>query len=90
MSTWVIVGASRGIGLEWVRQLLGRGHHVIATVRDVAKASQLWALAGAADRGSCQLFECDVDHEASITVCSYCDPILLHNVSYSGRGLRAM
>ncbi|KAG6991337.1 hypothetical protein G7Y79_00053g088200 [Physcia stellaris] len=66
MSTWVVVGASRGIGLEWVRQLLARGNHVIATVRDAGKASQLWALAGAADRGSCQLFECDVDHEASI------------------------
>ena len=69
MPTWVVVGASRGIGLEWVRQLLARGYHVIATVRDVANASQLWALAGAADRGFCQLFECDVDSEASITVC---------------------
>ena len=70
MPTWIVVGASRGIGLEWVRQLLARGNHVIATVRDVAKASQLWALAGAADRGSCQLFECDVNHEASIIVCA--------------------
>lgn len=63
---------------------------MIATVRDVAKASQLWALAGATDRGSCQLFECDVDHEASITVCGYCDPILFRKISCSGRGLRAM
>lgn len=68
MPSWVIVGASRGIGLEWVRQLLARGNHVIATVRAVGRASQLWALAGAADRGSCQLFECDVDSEASIVV----------------------
>ena len=68
MSTWIVVGASRGIGLEWVRQLLARGNHVIATIRDVEKASQLWALAGAAEGGMCQLFECDVNHEASITV----------------------
>ena len=64
---WVVVGASRGIGLEWVRQLLARGDHVLATVRDVAKASQLWTLAGSA-AGRCQLFECDVALEASINV----------------------
>lgn len=70
MSTWIIVGASRGIGLEFVRQLLARGDHVIATIRDPAKASQLWSLAGAAEGGSCQLFECDVTEDASITVSS--------------------
>lgn len=68
MSTWIVVGASRGIGLEFVRQLLTRGDHVIATIRDPAKASQLWALAGSAAGGSCQLFECDVTQDASITV----------------------
>lgn len=68
MSTWMIVGASRGIGLEWVRQLLAGGNHVIATIRDAGKASQLWALAGAAERGSCQLFECDVTQAPSIDV----------------------
>lgn len=62
---WVVVGASRGIGLEWVRQLLARGDHVLATVRDVAKASELWTLAGSA-MGRCQLFVCDVASEASI------------------------
>ena len=66
-AVWVVVGASRGIGLEWVRQLLARGDEVLATVRDVAKASQLWTLAGAA-MGRCQLFECDVASEASINV----------------------
>ena len=67
-AVWVVVGASRGIGLEWVRQLLARGDHVLATVRDVAKASQLWTLAGSAVVGRCQLFECDVASEASINV----------------------
>ena len=68
MAVWVVVGASRGIGLEWVRQLLARGDHVLATVRDPEKASSLWALAGAAPRANCQLLECDVASEASITV----------------------
>jgi len=67
-TTWVIVGASRGIGLEWVRQLLARGDHVLATVRDPAKASQLWGYAGIAESGSCRILECDVTKEPSIDV----------------------
>ena len=66
MAVWIVIGASRGIGLEWVRQLLARGDHVYATVRDPAKASQLWTLAGSAPRASCQLLLCDVSSEASI------------------------
>ena len=68
--TWVIVGASRGIGLEFVRQLLSQGHQVIAAVRDpVAKANQLWQIAGAQARpGSCLIEQCDVVDEASIKV----------------------
>ena len=69
MSTWVIVGASRGIGLEFVKQLLARGDQVIATVRDPAKASALWSLAGSGDQGACHLLECDVASETSIDVC---------------------
>ncbi|KAK4690681.1 hypothetical protein P7C71_g6164, partial [Lecanoromycetidae sp. Uapishka_2] len=66
MSTWVIVGASRGIGLEFVRQLVDQGEYVYATVRDIAKASVLWSLAGAAPRANCQLLEVDVSSETSI------------------------
>ncbi|KAI4215732.1 MAG: hypothetical protein LQ351_001719 [Letrouitia transgressa] len=67
MGLWVIVGASRGIGLEFVRQLVERDDHVIATVRgDFSKASQLWACAGASDIGSCRLLECDVKLPESI------------------------
>ena len=70
-ATWIIVGASRGIGLEWVRQLLVRGDHVLATVRDPAKASQLWGYAGIAESGSCRILECDVTKEASIDVWNF-------------------
>lgn len=74
-ATWIIVGATRGIGLEIVRQLLHRGERVIATVRNTSKASQLWTLsAGAAAPrlGSwCRLLECDVTVDESINVCFF-------------------
>ena len=69
MSTWMIVGASRGIGLEFVRQLLDQDHNVIAVVRNVSKASDLWTLSTKATRpGGFQLFECDVTDDESIGV----------------------
>lgn len=70
MTTWIVVGASRGIGLEFVRQLVDQGEYVYATVRDITKASELWSLAGAAPRANCQLLEVDVSSEASIVVWS--------------------
>ncbi|KZF20037.1 3-oxoacyl-reductase [Xylona heveae TC161] len=66
MPTCIIVGASRGIGLEFVRQLLARGDRVIATARGVAQASQLWSLAGKATYGACTILPCDVTVEESI------------------------
>ncbi|KAL2046856.1 hypothetical protein N7G274_000874 [Stereocaulon virgatum] len=66
MAIWIVIGASRGIGLEWVKQILARGNTVFATVRDHTKASQLWTLSGSAPRMSCQLLECDVSSEDSI------------------------
>ncbi len=65
--TWLIVGASRGIGLEFVKQLLQRGDLVIATVRDAPKAADLWTMAGRAG-GRCQLLYCDVSSDESINV----------------------
>jgi hypothetical protein len=69
--TWCIVGASRGIGLEFVRQLIAREDRILATVRDVAAvhASGLWAQAGG-DHGRCQMLICDVLSEQSINVYS--------------------
>ncbi|KAK8200516.1 hypothetical protein HDK77DRAFT_230026 [Phyllosticta capitalensis] len=67
MTTWVIIGASRGIGLEFVRQLLARGEKIIATVREpwAEHASALWGHSGN-DHGRCQMFVCDILSEASI------------------------
>ncbi|RKP15376.1 NAD-P-binding protein [Piptocephalis cylindrospora] len=43
-ATYLITGASRGLGLEFVRQLLDGGATVIATCRSPSKASQLTEL----------------------------------------------
>lgn len=69
-TTWLILGASRGIGLEFVRQLLAKDERIIATVREpfAAHASQLWGQAGS-DHGRCQMHICDILSEQSIEVC---------------------
>ena len=42
----LVTGANRGLGLEFVRQLLARGDRVVATCRHPGKATALNALAG--------------------------------------------
>jgi NAD(P)-dependent dehydrogenase (short-subunit alcohol dehydrogenase family) len=42
----VVTGANRGLGLEFTRQLLARGDHVVAACRHPGKASELNHLAG--------------------------------------------
>ncbi|KAI0109698.1 NAD(P)-binding protein [Nemania sp. FL0031] len=59
--TWVVVGASRGIGLELVKQLLEAGHLVVAAVRNVSSAPKLLhliSLLGAEDK--CTVEQCDI------------------------------
>lgn len=70
MPTWVVIGASRGIGLELVRQLLSQGENqVIAAVREISSANQLWQLASAQPRpASCLIEQCDVTSQQSIEV----------------------
>jgi NAD(P)-dependent dehydrogenase (short-subunit alcohol dehydrogenase family) len=42
----LVTGANRGLGLEFARQLLARGHRVVATCRQPGRATALNALAG--------------------------------------------
>jgi NAD(P)-dependent dehydrogenase (short-subunit alcohol dehydrogenase family) len=42
----LVTGANRGLGLEFVRQLLARGDRVVATCRQPGRATALNALAG--------------------------------------------
>jgi NAD(P)-dependent dehydrogenase (short-subunit alcohol dehydrogenase family) len=63
---WIVVGATRGIGLEFTRQLLAQNHVVIATARSIAGASQLWPLTGRSDGHNLKILECDVSDEGSI------------------------
>jgi NAD(P)-dependent dehydrogenase (short-subunit alcohol dehydrogenase family) len=42
----LVTGANRGLGLEYVRQLLARGQRVVATCRQPGRATDLNALAG--------------------------------------------
>ncbi|OQC16015.1 MAG: C-factor [Alphaproteobacteria bacterium ADurb.Bin100] len=60
MSTVLVIGASRGIGLEFVRQYLAGGARVIATVRDDPARQQLQALGA-------QVLKVDVAQPASVS-----------------------
>jgi len=68
-STWLIVGASRGIGLEFVRQLLARGDTVIATTRDAdpTRESPL-SLEAQKAASRCRILTCDISSDASTAV----------------------
>ena len=60
MTTYLITGANRGIGLEMTRQALERGEHVIATCRNPDDAAQLSSLSG-----SLEIHKLDVTDEAA-------------------------
>ncbi|KAG2143073.1 NAD(P)-binding protein [Suillus clintonianus] len=67
-STWLITGASRGIGLELVKQLLISPHVVLfATCRDPQSATSLLALGDCNSiNGKLYVVRMDVTDEASI------------------------
>ncbi|KAH6673847.1 short-chain dehydrogenase [Halenospora varia] len=62
--THVIVGATRGIGVEFVKQLLSRDNVVIATQRSTS--SQLASLKSSAHGEHLTILNCDVSNELSI------------------------
>lgn len=64
MATYLVTGTNRGIGLEFVRQLLARGETVLATCRDLDKADELRALNQESDK--LELFELDVAQSESL------------------------
>ena len=65
MRSAVVTGANRGIGLEFVRQLLNRGARVCAACRQPGKALKLTELA-AAHPGRLSVLPLDLGKERSI------------------------
>ncbi len=61
--TAIVIGASRGIGLGFVKHLAERGYHVIATER--SRGEGLHAAADASD-GAITIAHCDVTDNASV------------------------
>ncbi|OAN46633.1 short-chain dehydrogenase [Paramagnetospirillum marisnigri] len=59
MPTILILGASRGLGLEFVRQYAADGWRVLATVRDPAKGR-------APSEAGAEIYVCDVGDAASV------------------------
>lgn len=72
-TTWLVVGASRGIGHEFVRQLLIRGDRVLATTRKRNEPldAAFWTKEEI-QANLCIPLECDVSSEQSIDVGSPC------------------
>jgi NAD(P)-dependent dehydrogenase (short-subunit alcohol dehydrogenase family) len=85
---YVVTGTNRGIGLEFVRQLLGRGETVVATARQPEGAAELQAIrAGHPDRLT--VLPLDTRDDASVrafaaTAASEPVDVLINNAGMSG------
>ena len=66
----LVTGANRGLGLEFTRQLLARGDHVIAACREPAQADALSALA-AEHPQQLHVFAADLAHTDSVDVLAH-------------------
>ena len=84
---FVVTGANRGIGLEFVRQLTARGEQVDATVRDPGDAFELQAIARPGVR--LRIHRLDVAEDASVEAFAAELPggpvdVLINNAGVSG------
>jgi NAD(P)-dependent dehydrogenase (short-subunit alcohol dehydrogenase family) len=84
---FVVTGANRGIGLEFVKQLTARGEHVDAAVRDSGDASELHTLARPGAR--LKIHRLDVSEDASVDAFAAQLPggpvdVLINNAGVSG------
>lgn len=64
MSRYIVTGTNRGIGLEFVKQLLAQGHDVVATAREPEAVPALKALQQS--HGNLSLLPLDISDENSI------------------------
>jgi len=85
---YVVTGTNRGIGLEFVRQLLARGDRVVAGARAPEQAPRLLALADQ-HPGQLVVLPCDVTDDASVR--AFADAlspepvdVLINNAGMSG------
>ncbi|KAI1009772.1 hypothetical protein LB504_002946 [Fusarium proliferatum] len=67
-ATWVVVGASRGIGLEYVKQLLQAGNRVIATARNPDASGLSAVIEAHGNPEDCIIEQCDVASSESINL----------------------
>jgi NAD(P)-dependent dehydrogenase (short-subunit alcohol dehydrogenase family) len=68
MQTWLIVGASRGIGLEFVNQLLARHDTFVYAVARNPSTSGLLETVRHGKENRCRVLQCDITDEESIMV----------------------
>lgn len=74
--TALVTGANRGLGLEFARQLLDRGSHVLATARQPGRATALNALA-ADHPGRLHVLQLDVGDAKSVVALAAELPLVL-------------